>query len=59
MHSCLSAASCPEPTSITARLASARLTDEQARQVIASPEAHRAFIAALCAGLPRAAGKRV
>ncbi|MBB5746692.1 hypothetical protein [Brevundimonas variabilis] len=43
---------------LTARLASARLTDDQARQIIASPEAHRAFIASLCAGMSRAAGKR-
>ena len=47
-----------DATGMMARLASARLTDEQARQIIASPEAHRAFIATLCAGMPHAAGKR-
>lgn len=40
------------------RLANTRVTDHQARQIIASPEAHRAFIASLCAGMSRAAGKR-
>ena len=43
---------------MTTRLASSRLTDDQARAIIASPEAHRAFIASLCAGMIRAAGKR-
>lgn len=40
------------------RMASARVSPEQAREIIASPEAHRAFIAELCAGMARAAGKR-
>lgn len=55
----------PDPSPVTAdspgvlkRLASARLTHQQAREIIASPEAHRAFIASLCAGMSRAAGKR-
>lgn len=43
---------------VTTRLASSRPTDDQARAIIASPEAHRAFIATLCAGMIRAAGKR-
>lgn len=40
------------------RLASARLTNDQAREIIRSPEAHQAFIAELCAGMYWAAGKR-
>lgn len=40
------------------RMASARLSDDQARAIIASPEAHKAFIAGLCAGMYWAAGKR-
>lgn len=40
------------------RMASAQITDHQARQIIADPEAHREFIVALCAGMHWAAGKR-
>lgn len=40
------------------RLANQRITDDQAREIMRSAEAHRAFIAALCAGMPYAAGKR-
>lgn len=40
------------------RMASARLADDQAREIIASPKAHQAFIAELCAGMYWAAGKR-
>lgn len=40
------------------RMADAKVSDELARQIIASPEAHRAFIASLCAGMYWAAGKR-
>lgn len=40
------------------RMASAQITDEQARRIIRSPEAHQAFIASLCAGMYWAAGKR-
>ena len=34
------------------RLASARISDDQAREIIRSPEAHRAFLAEIAAGLP-------
>ena len=40
------------------RMASARISDGQAREIIADPEAHRQFIASLCAGMHWAAGKR-
>lgn len=40
------------------RMANAQISDQQAMEIIASPEAHRAFIAALCAGMYYAAGKR-
>lgn len=33
------------------RLANARVSDEQAREILASREAHQAFIAELAAGL--------
>lgn len=40
------------------RMASARVSEQQARDIIASPEAHRQFIASLCAGMYWAAGLR-
>lgn len=40
------------------RMASARVSPEQAREIIRSLDAHKAFIAELCAGMYRAAGKR-
>lgn len=40
------------------RMASARISDEQARAILTSREAHRAFITGLCAGMSYAAGKR-
>lgn len=43
---------------LMARMASARISDQQAREIIADPEAHRQFIASLCAGMYWAAGKR-
>lgn len=58
MNPDLSHANATDHPGMMARLASARPKHEQARQIIASPEAHRAFIASLCAGMPRAAGKQ-
>lgn len=40
------------------RMASARVSEQRAREIIASPETHRQFIAELCAGMYWAAGKR-
>ncbi|MDP3405699.1 MAG: hypothetical protein Q8S03_13465 [Brevundimonas sp.] len=40
------------------RMASARISEQEARTIIADPEAHRQFIANLCAGMVWAAGKR-
>lgn len=40
------------------RMASARISDEQARAILTSREEHRAFIAGLCAGMSYAAGER-
>lgn len=40
------------------RMASARISDEQARAILTSREEHRAFIAGLCSGMSYAAGKR-
>lgn len=40
------------------RMASAKVSEHRAREIIASPEAHRQFIAELCAGMSWAAGKR-
>lgn len=40
------------------RMASARISEHDARAIISDPEAHRQFIANLCAGMFWAAGKR-
>ncbi len=40
------------------RMVSTRVTDQQARAIMADPEEHRQFIVALCAGMQWAAGKR-
>lgn len=40
------------------RMASAQISDEQAREILTNREAHRAFIAGLCSGMSYAAGKR-
>jgi hypothetical protein len=40
------------------RMANAKISDAEAREILSSEEAHRQFIAALCAGMQFAAGKR-
>ncbi len=40
------------------RMASARISEDRAREIITSKEAHRAFIAELCNGMAYAAVKR-
>lgn len=40
------------------RMASTKVSDQQARAIMADPEEHRQVIAALCAGMQWAAGMR-
>jgi hypothetical protein len=40
------------------RMASAQISDQEAREILTNREAHRAFIAGLCSGMSYAAGKR-